>query len=217
MRIANVSSRYGEEARFRLYKHNRVALRALGDRAKHVVELQSAGDASAHPKVKDRVSSRQEYLATPWRYPLWLEADRPCFFAFKACNRMDGVCLIEQVDLPDGRIAIACIQVTGNPGNSITNSAEYICDQVCRRFSIPPEKLVWLEHYDFFGGDEWNLVTFGVAPPAGQFAEPRWTLMTPALWRGLWLKPKKKLRVAFGSYESKLTKLFPWPPEHAEE
>jgi hypothetical protein len=203
--------------RDRLYKHNKAALQALTKRAKYAVELRSAGDASAYVEMHRGASSRQEYLATPWRYPLWLEAERPSFFAFKARNRLDGVCLIERVDLPDGRIVIACIQVAGNPGNSITNSAEYICDQVCRRFSIPPEKLVWLEHYDLFGGDEWKLVTFGVTPPVGEFAKPKWTMMMPALWRGLWLKPKRKLKVAFGSYESKLRKLFPWPPEGAEE
>jgi hypothetical protein len=198
--------------RDRLYKHNKVASRELSARARQVVELRSIGDASAYSKTAS-TSRRQEHLATPWRYPLWLEADCPTFFAFKARNRSDGVCLIERIDLLDGRIVIACIQVAGNPGNSITNSAEYICDQVCRRFSIPPAKLVWLEHYDVFEGDEWKLVTFGIMPPDGEFAEPSWTAMTPVLWRSLMLKPKKKLKVVFGSYESKLTKLFPWPPE----
>ena len=203
--------------RDRLYKHNKMALRALSKRAKHVMELRPIGNETAHIVNRGKSPGRREYLAMPWRYPLWLEANRPSLFAFKAKNRFDGVCLIERVDLPDGRIVIACIQVVGNPGNSITNSAEYICEQVCERFSVPPEKLVWLEHYDVFGGDEWNLVTFGVTPPAGEFAKPRWTVITPALWRGLWLKPKKKLEVALGSYESKLIKLFPWPPEDAEE
>lgn len=203
--------------RDRLYRHNRAALKALSDWSKRSVELRSAGSSSVYAEKEPGLSRRQEYLATPWRFPLWLEADRPSFFAFKARNRMDGVCLIERIDLPDGRIVVACMQVAGNPGNSITNSAEYICDQVCRKFSIPPDKLVWLEHYDFFSDNEWKLVTFGVMPPVGDFAKPRWTKMTSALWQGLWLKPKKKLKVAFGSYESKLTKLFPWPPEGIDE
>lgn len=199
--------------RDRLYKHNKVALRALANRAKHVVELQSPGDTSALPRKQDEISRREEYFATPWQHPPWLEANQPSLFAFKSSNRFDGVCLIERIDLPDGRIVVACIQVAGNPGSSITNNVEYICDQVCRRFSIPAERIVWLEHYDIYEGNEWALVTFDVMPPRGEFGEPDWTPMTPMLWRSLGLKPKKKLRVTFGSYESKLTKLFPWPPE----
>jgi hypothetical protein len=203
--------------RDRLYRDNQVALQILSQRATHSSELRSAGSTSAYSALQIKTSDRAKYLTTPWRYPLWLEADRPCFFAFKAGNRLDGVCLIERVDLPDGRIVIACMQIAGNPGNSITNSVEYICDQVCRRFSIPPEKLVWLEHYDIYDDAEWNLVNFNVKPPAGEFAEPKWTIMTPALWRGFRLKPKRKLKISFGSYESKLTKLFPWPPDQANE
>ena len=34
-------------------------------------------------------------------------------------------------------------------GTSITNAAETIAATVCRRFNIPPERAVWIEHYDF--------------------------------------------------------------------
>lgn len=199
-----------------LYRQNKVSMKALRERATRAVELLPIEEASDSVAEKDEFLRRTEFLAVPWRHPPWLEANRPSLFAYISSNGMDGVCLIERVDLPDGRIVIACIQVAGNPGNSITNSVEYICDQVCRRFSIPSGRLVWLEHYDSFGEDEWNMVAFEIAPPEGPFAEPKWIAMTPALWRGLWLRPRRTLKINFGSYESKLTKLFPWPADNAD-
>lgn len=79
---------------------------------------------------------------------MWLTADQPELFAYSA-PAADGICAIERIDLPDGRIAISCIQVPGNPGNSITNCAEYVCAQVCERFEIDVTRLVWLENYEF--------------------------------------------------------------------
>ena len=34
-------------------------------------------------------------------------------------------------------------------GTSITNAAEIIAALVCRRWNVPPERTVWIEHYDF--------------------------------------------------------------------
>lgn len=154
------------------------------------------------------------FTREPWRFPLWLVANQSDLFAYKAGNRADGICLIERINLPDGRIVIACIQPIGNPGNSITNCLEELCLQVCERFEIPPNRLVWLEHYERNESDEWNIVTFRQAPPQGPFADPTWTKVTPELWKSLRLKPRKRLRVVYGSYGSMLTKLFRWPPEN---
>ena len=80
-------------------------------------------------------------MSTLWRYPLWQVANEPDLFAYKARNA-DGVCVIERIDLPDGKIVVACIQIAGNPGRSITNCVEDVCFQVCNRFEIPPNRLV---------------------------------------------------------------------------
>src|SRR5262249_39395118 len=72
-------------------------------------------------------------LAAPserWRFPLWQVANQPEMFAYKAIP-CDGVCLIERIDLPDGRIVVVCIQTAGNPGTSITNAVEELAFQVC--------------------------------------------------------------------------------------
>lgn len=153
----------------------------------------------------------RDLAATPWRFPLWQTANEPELFAYKATNGADGICLIERVDLPDGRIVVAAIAVSGNPGNSITNCVESLCFQVCERFKIPASRLVWLEHYDYYGG-EWNMVTFAKSPTR-RFAEPTWTVMTPSLWKELRLRPKKRLLRKDNDYQSKLVKLFPWPSE----
>lgn len=151
------------------------------------------------------------FLNEPWRYPLWQVANQPDYFAYKASNLSDGVCLIERIDLPDGRIAIACLAVAGNPGVSITNAVEEICFQVCERFEIPPARLVWLEHYD--GEQEWFWVTFESCLPSSLFKNPTWAVMTPMLWRSLGLRPKALLLQRDGYYESKLDKDFAWPSD----
>lgn len=148
----------------------------------------------------------------PWRFPLWQTANQMDFFAYLAPTGMDGVCLIERVDLPDGRIVIACLQMPSNPGTSITNSVEAVCSQVCDRISVPADRLVWLEHYPFMDALEWNRVGFARTPPQSTFAGPKWANMTPAMWAELGLAPKKVLRIRGSGYQSKLRKLFPWPP-----
>ncbi len=141
--------------------------------------------------MRTRFSKDLEFTRKPWRYPLWQVANEPELFAYKAGNRADGVCLVERIDLPDGRIVISCIAVTGNPGNSITNCVEELCFQVCERFEIPAEKLVWLEHYDYDDDAEWNMVEFKRMPPDRPFEDPTWIRMTPEMWRDLRLRTKK--------------------------
>jgi len=158
-----------------------------------------------------RKRSGLDYIVEPWRFPLWQVANRPELFAYKAGNRCDGVCLIERINLPDGRIVVAAIQTAGNPGNSITNCVEALCLQICERFSIPADRLVWLEHYDYH--DEWSKVTFSQVPPRGPFAKPRWTAMDSQVWDELRLRPKKRLLREGSEYQSKIHKLFAWPYE----
>jgi len=174
-------------------------------------ELSPLQETTDYQKVRKNFHDQLSFTLRTWRSPLWQVANEPELFAYKAGNGMDGVCLIERIDIPDGRIVLACIDVAGNPGNSITNCVEELCFQVCERFDIPTEKLVWLEHYDTFGDAEWNVVTFSQFPPNGPFQDPKWSKMTPAMWRSLRLRPKKRLKVSFGHFESKLDKLFPWP------
>jgi len=182
--------------------------RAVG---KEIVELNPLPAISEYRNLQDRFPSKLGFISRPWRYPLWQVADEPEYFAYKAGNGFDGVCLIERIDLPDGRIVIVCIQVPGNPGNSITNCVEELCFQVCDRFEIPAERLVWLEHYDIFGSDEWSSVQFESSPPDSLFTNPPWTEMTLDMWKDLRLRPKKSAKVASWNLESKVRKLFPWP------
>jgi hypothetical protein len=153
-----------------------------------------------------------EFTTRPWRFPLWQIPDEPELFAYKAGNGADSVCLIERIDLPDGRIVVVCIQPAGSPGQSITNAVEEIAFQVCERFELPAERLVWLEHYDQFEPQEWRMVTFTQSPPSGPFEGPNWTTMTTDMWRRLALRPRKKLNTWLGRFDSKVTKDFEWPP-----
>ena len=175
-------------------------------------------DAPAVAKQKSRVIRSERhpldtmmFTRRAWR-PLWLEHGEPILFAYKASNRADGICLIERIDLPDRRVVIAAIQVAGNPGRSITNCVEELCQQVCDKFQIPPAQLVWLEHYDESEyASQWSLVRFGRVPPHGTFAYPTWEPVTQAIWRELKLRPKKRLIRRQWQFQSKLKKLFAPP------
>jgi hypothetical protein len=158
------------------------------------------------------IPEQLDYIVEPWRFSLWQSANQPELFAYKSSNRCDGVCLIERINLPDKRVIVVCIETAGNPGCSITNTVEELCFQVCERFAIPPERLVWLEHYDYYEPAEWNVVTFDKCPPhSSTFEGPTWTVMTPSMWRDLKLRPKRRLISYFGQFESKVRKLFDWP------
>ncbi len=150
----------------------------------------------------------------PWRFPLYQIADQPEYFAYTA-HGSDGVCEIERIHLPNGRIAIACVDVVGNPGTSITNAAEGIADQVCARFGIPQDRLVWLEYYADAEPDEWRIVRFTFDPAAG-FSDPVWTKMTPPLWRNLRLAPRVPAPHDGYRLTTRLTKKFRWPPEDGD-
>ena len=82
-------------------------------------------------------------------------------------------------------------------GTSVTNRAEHIATEVCKRYAIPQDTLVWIEHYDrtkFKYDDEqetWDLVSFNREKtpirgyweyPRGErvFISPKWQPLTAA-------------------------------------
>jgi len=176
-------------------------------------QTRSSNRPDIYETLRARFPRELDYLYKPWRYPLWQVANQPDLFAYKASNRSDGICLIERIDLPDERIVMAIIQIVGNPGNSITNTIETICYQLWERFELDTDRVVWLEHYDEYEWDDWSMVTFRREPPDRPFEDPTWEEMTPALWRDLKLKPKRRLTRRHGSYQSKLIKRFRWSTE----
>jgi hypothetical protein len=186
---------------------------SLARRDVKIVDEELDDIKDGYRKLRTKYSSELKYLDRSWRFPLWQIANQPELFAFKARNGADGICLIERIDLPDGRIVIVAIQMAGNPGISITNSIKELCHQVCERFEIEAHRLVWLEHYDADKDDEWRMVTFSKVPPQGLFEVSEWSLMTDEGWRDLKLRPKKRLIQKYGHFQSKIAKKFYWPTE----
>lgn len=164
-------------------------LRSYRDRLTELlrVEVQSGRrdtsgiDENAASEATGEARPKRHPWRHAWRFPMWQVADQPELFAYSA-PAGDGICAIERVDLPDGRVVLACMAVPGNPGNSITNCAEYLFQQVCERFRIDPAIVVWLEHYDFYDALEWRWVHFGADGGSGSLDAPEWTLMTADLW-----------------------------------
>lgn len=175
-----------------------------------------ADDAPSHemleaPEPEAAPQTESPRWHRPWRFPLYQIADEPEFFAYTV-NGSDGVCEIERIHLPDGRIVIVCVERAGNPGTSITNAAEEIANQVCARFGIPPANLAWLECYADAEPDDWRFVRFTFDEEQG-FSAPVWTTMTPNLWRGLKLAPRQPAPHDGYRLTSRIRKHFPWPPE----
>jgi hypothetical protein len=199
--------------RDRLYDKYREKKALVDSALSRDAELTPLAEISQYEILRRRFPKELKFTLDPWRYPLWQVANEPEYFAYKVNGGADGVCLIERIDLPDDRIVIACIETAGTPGTSITNCVEDLCFQVCERFNLPAEKLVWLEHYDDNEYSDWSLVTFEKKPPNSLFEHPKWIDVTPQIWQSLMLRPKRKLRIQYSKIESKLKKCFEWPTE----
>jgi hypothetical protein len=139
------------------------------------------------------------FVFSPWSL-VWPEDGRPELFAYKAPNGFDGICRIERIPQPDGRVVIVCEEIDENPGNSITNCIESLALQICVQFDIEPKRLVLIEHYltDYAEDQDWELVTFETMPPDKVFEGPNWRPMSREDWRSLGLRPRKR-RTGSGS------------------
>lgn len=180
----------------------------------HIQALEQEGiEVSQAPAIEPErdLSDDDQTNANVWRFPLWLIANQPELYAYKARNGADGICAIERIDLPDGRIVIVCTQVPGNPGQSITNAAEYICEEICERFSLNFDQIVWLEAYQH-SPIEWNRVVFG-RNSQGKIIKPTWYSMSELNWQDLGLRPIGPMPHDHLHLLSNVEKLFPWPTE----
>jgi len=136
--------------------------------------------------------------------------DRFLFAGFWNCA---SACALELLPRPDGRVVVIATELADNPGTSITNAAEILATEVCRRFRIPPERLVWIEHYAYSPESAiprtFDLVTFHPRRPAQKspltsaalgstmetgdaameklFANPIWHRMLDKDWKALGL------------------------------
>ncbi len=125
------------EYRDRLYAQNKqVSIIIQYANSSKATELTPLADLSDYEIVRQTFPDELWFISRPWRFFFELTADEPELFAYNAPNGADGVCLIERIDLPDGRIVIVCIAIAGSSGMSVTNCVETLCFQVCERFEI---------------------------------------------------------------------------------
>jgi len=134
-------------------------------------------------------------------------------FEYRGLHGCRCVCSLEILALHDGRSAVIATELEDNPGTSITNVAEHLASEVCDRFGIDPDKLVWIEHYGYAGASEglqertFDRVTFGRRPREGfrrsatvrrqhpdgwpgYFRDPSWRPMREEDWWELGLSPR---------------------------
>lgn len=181
-----------EEYRNRLYAGlGTLDLRELLEPQHEISSTPQSTTSIAH--VIEQANGHLDFIHERWRL-MWPEDEHPDLFAYKSPNRFDGVCRIERINLPDGRVVIICEEIDDNPGRSVTNTVEYIALQVCEQLKIDPQNLVWIEHYDTYFADEeeWNLVTFDRVPPESNFKGPKWTPLTEDDWRSFGFRPRRR-------------------------
>jgi hypothetical protein len=61
-----------------------------------IVELSPLPELSEYEDLRNRFPEKLRFTSKPWRYPLWQVADEPEYFAYKAGNRFDGVCSLNE-------------------------------------------------------------------------------------------------------------------------
>lgn len=118
------------------------------------------------------------------------------YFEFKGLHGRRAECGLEIHYLADGRVLVIAIEISGNPGASVTNAAELLAEQVCRTFSIFPAKLVWAEHYGYGTPGVtrgFDLVTFNLYTSRAYLREPSWRPMRDEDWRALGLEPRESV------------------------
>lgn len=93
-------------------------------------------------------------------------------FEFLGLGIHESICDVKIAD--DGH-TVMVTELPDNPGTSITNAAENLANEICKRYGISHKDLVWIEHYP--PCDKWDetfdLVKFEYSPSAG-FHSPRW-------------------------------------------
>jgi hypothetical protein len=104
---------------------------------------------------------------------------------FFGCESVCGLCIVQN---DAGQFVIVCVEIPGNPGTSVTNCAEYLAGGILKKFKIPWNNFVWIEHYvgrklgAQWKEEDWDLVTFQVHKDTGECGVPSWRPMTEADW-----------------------------------
>lgn len=92
-------------------------------------------------------------------------------FEFKGFHDCDSKCEIDIF----GKVVIATqLDNEDIPGTSITNAAEMIAEDVCNKYKIPYDELIWIEHYkkEEYYEETYKIVQFKIEN--GGFIDPKW-------------------------------------------
>lgn len=102
------------------------------------------------------------------------------YFSFTGYNGTRSRCRLRVFDQPDRPTVAIATELATNPGTSIVHACESLAMEVCRRFGIEPDTLVWIEPLPArpsAGLGEWfsrvSFVRNGRQRP-GSLGQPRW-------------------------------------------
>lgn len=103
-------------------------------------------------------------------------------FNYKGLWDVDSLCGLRIFDYHDKHVVVVSELYRENPGTSITQAACLLVAQICEKFKLNPEKLIYIEHNPdmhsklSFYDEEFFEVTFD--RHNGTFANPRYTQLT---------------------------------------
>lgn len=84
-------------------------------------------------------------------------------YRFKGLGDCDSICSLK---IDRAKNLVIASEVVENTGTSITNAAAQLATEICDKYSLNKERLIWIEHYfhkNYQGGKEeerYDLVTF---------------------------------------------------------
>jgi hypothetical protein len=111
----------------------------------------------------------------------------PQLLSYKGFHGCDSICGLLIVQNSAEQFVIFCVEVPGNPGTSVTNCAEHLSCGVLKKFEIPWNNFVWIEHYPArrHADEDWDMVTFTVNKETSECEQPSWRPVTDDDWSEL--------------------------------
>ena len=127
-------------------------------------------------------------------------------FDYEGYHKCKSHCLID-IHKHDKYTVVIATEAGDNEGTSVTNMAEHIATNVCKKHHIQMETLIWVEHYpprkdSVFHPEphgSWDLVSFKIekAPIHGYWDYPKGVcVFTSPKWQPL--SPEQKDRLVEG-------------------
>lgn len=110
--------------------------------------------------------------------------------------RNDSVCRVTIYRREELPAIVICEELEENPGQSVSNAWEIVAETICRKYRLPMEGTVWIEHNEAqvelaVEHAPWQLITFR-PKPGERYWDVKWRNMTDEDWAELGMSCPKE-------------------------